>query len=328
MIDSLSGKCVLVTGATGFIGGHLTRRLYHQGIRVLALEHTPGKGDALAAMGIEVIGGDVCDRAQMEELFDQDIQIVMHIAAHLRGRPFRAYREINIEATRHLAEISAAAGIERFVFTSSIAVYGPHGDEDVNEATLLQTYGDPYGDSKIRAEQALQEVGRRTGLSYVIVRPGMVYGPGSRGWTRRIGLWAKSGIIPLVDGGRATAYPIYIDNLIDLLVLCASHSDAVGEIFNAVDDEPDTLANFLGAYMKMIPTERALRMPGWLIGLIAGVVDPFFLEVKLSYIVSQMRGRGRVINQKARDVLGWEPKVSAGEGLASSEAWLRAEGIL
>ncbi|MBN1427101.1 MAG: NAD-dependent epimerase/dehydratase family protein [Anaerolineae bacterium] len=329
MTTDLSGKRILVTGATGFIGGHLARKLHGEGADVLALERTPGKGDALARDGIAVVKGDITDRAQMATLFgSQNVQIVMHIAAWLGGRPFSNFRLVNVDATRLLAELSARYGIERFVFTSSIAVYGPHGDADVDETTPLKPYNSPYADTKIQAESTVQEIARSTNLPFVIVRPGMVYGPGSRGWTIRLAQWARSGKLPLIDGGHGTAYPVYIDNLVDLLVACATHPAAVGEIFNGVDDGPVTYAEFLGGYMAMIPTHRAIRLPGWIPKILTTLANPFYPETSLIYLADQLSGRGWVSNRKAKDRLGWTPHVSLKEGLANSEAWLREMGIL
>lgn len=328
MTKTLAGIRILVTGATGFIGSRLARRLHAEGAHVLALEHTPGKGDDLAKNGIEIVKGDIIDGARMETILRQDVQIVMHIAAWLHGRPISSFQRVNVEATRRLAELSAAAGVDRFVFTSSVAVYGPHGDSNVDEDTPLRPYGNPYGDTKIRAEQVLCDVGRGTKLPYAIVRPGMVYGPGSPGWTARLARWAQKGQLPLIDGGRGTAYPVYIDNLLDLLVACAAHPNAVGETFNGVDDGPVTYAEFLGGYMAMIPTERAIRLPGWLVKGLMALGDPFSPEQSLTYLANQLCGRGLVSNHKAKDRLGWSPRVSLREGLANSEAWLRQVGVL
>jgi nucleoside-diphosphate-sugar epimerase len=329
MTSTLEGKSILVTGATGFIGGHLARRLHAEGAKVIALERTPGKGDALAAAGIEVARGDITHGTQMQAIFaDHHVQIVMHIAAWLGGRPLSNFRTVNVDATRQLAELSAAAGVSRFVFTSSIAVYGPHGDANVDETTPLTLYGSPYGDTKIQAEAALRETGQRTSLPYVIVRPGMVYGPGSPGWTVRLARLARRGQIPLIDGGRGTAYPIYIDNLIDLLLACATHPAAIGETFNGVDDGPVTMADFPGGYMAMIPTRRAIRLPGWLVKSAAAMANPFLPNAGLPYLANQLSGRGVVSNQKAKEMLGWSPQVSLKDGLSNSEAWLRETDIL
>lgn len=324
---SLKDKRVLVTGATGFIGGYTARRLHQEGAQVFALERTSGKGNELRKAGITVIEGDITDFDHMAEIISQDINVVMHIAAWLSGDNRKDAHQVNVTATQKLAEFSAQADVARFVYTSSIAVYGPHGDADVTENTPLKLYGDPYGDSKILSERVLHEVSGKTGSKYAIVRPGMVYGPGSRGWTARIAKWAKAGRLPFPDNGAATAYPIYIDNLVDLLLLCAEHNAAVGQTYNGVDDGPVTLADFMGAYMQMVPTTRALRFPCWMYQLAGRVINPFTTRNYI-YIASQLCSHGQVLNDKAKRELGWEPVVSLNEGLKRSELWLREEGIL
>jgi nucleoside-diphosphate-sugar epimerase len=116
--------------------------------------------------------------------------------------------------------------------------------------------------------------------------------------------------------------------LIDLYLLAATHPAAPGETFNAVDDGPVTLREFSEAYLRMIPTNRALRIPGWLLAPAAEVIDPFTPGTNYRYVVNQMRGRGQVLNTKSREVLGWIPQVGLQEGMQHSEEWLRTEGIL
>jgi nucleoside-diphosphate-sugar epimerase len=330
MINQLAGQRVLVTGATGFIGGYVARQLQAAGAHVVALARSSDRGSSLAQSGIECVYGDITDRARMETLLTQSPPgIVMHIAAWLGLPPDRRLAEaVNVAATRSLAEISAQAGAARFVFTSSIAVYGPLGSRDVDESTPVRPHGDHYGDSKVRAEQALWAVSAQTGLPCVVVRPGMVYGPGSPGWTVRMLKIARRGVMPLADGGHGTAHPIFIDDLVDLLLLAASHPAAEGETFNAVDNGPLTFAQFLGGYMAMIPTRRAIRLPGWMFRAAAFVADPFVARYKLRSIAAQLCGRGVISNQRARQVLGWQPRVPLPEGLRRSEEWLRAEGYL
>ena len=327
MLPELASKSVFLTGATGFIGGYVARRLHEGGGHVLALERTPGKGDGLAAAGVEIVRGDINDHARMRELV-RGAQIVIHNAARLsHGRRADFLRD-NVEATRNLAQASADSGVERFVYVSSVAVYGGiDANSDVDEAMPISLFGDFYGDSKILAEQAVCEIAEKSGLSYSIARPGMVYGPRSPGWTIRLIRLAKRGLLPLLDGGEGTAHPVYIDDLVKGLLLCASHPGADGQAFSFVDDGPITWAQFFGAYMRMMPTNRALRLPGIIPALLAPLADPF-VSIGLRWAVAQLRGKGIVLNRKAKTVLGWRPEVSLEEGMRRNEQWLREEGWL
>jgi nucleoside-diphosphate-sugar epimerase len=327
MLFELAGKRIFLTGATGFIGGYVTRRLHDGGAHVLALERTPGKGDALAAAGVEIVRGDINDYPRMRDLVGC-ADIVIHNAARLaRGRRADFLRD-NVEGTGHLARASAEAGVERFVYVSSVAIYGGiDAETDVTEEMPVRPFGDSYADSKILAERKLREIAGETGLSYSIARPGMVYGPRSPGWTIRLINLARRGLLPLLDGGQGTAHPVYIDNLVDGLLLCAWHPEADGQAFSFVDDGPITWEQFFGAYMRMVPTKRALRLPGIIPAWIAPLLDPF-VPVGLRWAVAQLRGTRVVLNQKARTVLGWRPQVSLAGGMRRTEVWLRETGWL
>lgn len=327
-MSSLSGLRIFVTGATGYIGSRLAERLHAAGAHVVALERTPGKGARLATQGIDVQRGDITDGAAMAAILAAGVDVVMHVAAWLSGPDVSLARPVNTDATEQLARLSAEAGVQRFVFTSSIAVYGMLGNETGDEERLLTLFGDPYGDSKVLAERALHRAAEQTGLDVTIVRPGMVYGPGSPGWALRPARWAKRGITPLLGGGEGTAYPVYVDDLIALLILAAAHPAATGGVFNAVHPDRVTLADFLGGYMRMIPTRRALRPPCWLAKPAAALADPFLRRYRLAYLISMMCGRGVIPAERAIEVLGWQPAVPLAEGLRRTESWLREEGIL
>lgn len=327
-MSAVTGLRIFITGAAGYIGSRLAYHLHMEGARVVGLEHTPGTGAELAEVGIDMVRGDITDAGQMAAILSTGFDVVMHIAAWLGGPDPRRAQPVNTLATRQLAQLSAEAGVQRFVFTSSIAVYGFLGDDTGTEDRPLTVFGDPYGDSKILAEQALHDVAEQTGLDVVIVRPGMVYGPGSRGWAVRPARWAKRGITPLLDRGQGTAYPIYVDDLVELLALAAVHPAAGGKTFNAVHPDPVTLGDFLGGYMQMLPTQRALRLSCWLARSAATLVDPFVRRYRVAYLVSMMCGRGIIPADQAIHLLGWQLAVRLDEGLRRTEAWLHEEGIL
>jgi nucleoside-diphosphate-sugar epimerase len=316
-----------VTGATGFIGGALCKRLQSEGARVLGLARDPDKGKALAATGVEVVEGDILDHARMSEVV-AGMDVVFHLAAQLRAGSEDLYRLANFEATRHLAEACARAGVGRFIFTSSIMALGPIGDGVVDETHPLREYGDRYGNSKIAAERALRQAMDTTDLELVITRPGMVYGPRSPGWTVRIFNQVRAGRMPLINRGKGTSYPIYIDNMLDGLILCATHPAAVNQTFNFVDD-PVTWAEYFGSFRAMLDHPvPARRAPRWLVNLGVTVLDPFVGRRNLRYAADMLGGYGVISNQKAKDLLGWEPKISLEEGMRRTEVWLREAGYL
>jgi nucleoside-diphosphate-sugar epimerase len=323
----LGGRRVLVTGATGFIGSALCRRLLADGTLVSGLGRTPGKGDALAREGVHIERGDVTDRTRMAELV-KEAEVVIHAAALLRPGSWTDFERINASATRDLAQVSADAGVERLVFISSVMVYGAIGQQEVDESRPLKRYGDYYGDSKILAEQAMRTVAAETGLNFCIARPGMVYGPGSRTWTVWLYQLAKQGRAPLVGGGRGTCCPIYVSDLVDGLVRCAALPEASGETFNFVNDGPTTWREFLGGYMRMAGTERALRVPGWLVGALAALADPLRPGDSLRMLADHLCGSGQVSNRHALEALGWRQTVSLEEGMRRCQAWLGEAGLL
>lgn len=324
----LTSKRILVTGATGFLGTHVVRRLKRLDANVVAIERTSGKGDHLLRLGVEVVPGDITDSSRMVELIDSLVDYVLHVAAALSGVPRKVFEAVNVQATENLARLSAEANVHRFIYISSIAVYGDFGDRDVDETYPLTEYGDPYGDSKIRSEKRLSQVVDSLSLSAVTVRPGFIYGPESPAWAIRLADWARRGIMPIVGDGSALAYPIYVDNLVDLILAAMTHPKASGRVYNGVDDGPVTMQQFLGGFLDMADTKRALRLPAWLARLGSNAVDPFVSTRNMRYIVNQMISKGQISNQKAKQDLGWQPEIALEEGLLKTELWLKAHGYL
>lgn len=324
---SLTGLPILVTGATGFIGSHLTERLLSSGSRVRILARSPEKAAHLAVLGAEVVGGDL---TQPQTLAPACVgcRVVCHCAAWL-GSPYvkeLAWR-VNVEGTAALASAALAAHVDRFVHLSSIAVYGPVRTGVVTEDAPLWRGVELYGDSKIGGEQVLKEAATR-GLSVVILRPGVVYGPRSRGWT----LWfvdrIRKGYPVLVAGGSGLSRPVFIDNLVDAIILAMTRPVG-GHAFTIVDADV-AWREVLGYYARML--ERPARSVPPIAGYILAAADllrafitqapPRLRPTAVGYAVSQ----ARYSTEKAQHLLGWTPKTSLGEAMQITEQWLRAQG--
>ncbi len=330
----ITGKTALVTGATGFIGGRLAERLAATGVKVRALVRNPAQSAHLAGLGIEVVPGDIT-RPETLPPAVAGCRLIFHAAAWVSETGSRSQVwAVNVAGTQNLLNAALAAGaITRFVHVSSCAVYGSLQQFNITEATPMRRRGNLYADSKVAAEEAVFQAYRERGLPVVAARASQVYGPGSAQFTIRPVTVIKAGKMVLVDGGRYLCKPVYIDNLVDGLILCATEPAAIGEAINLTDDQPVPWRDFFGAYGRMLGIESFPSVPyplAWLVAL--------FNEAKAAArgqktglnrgAVSSLRSRNSFSNQKARQLLGWEPRVDLAEGMRRTEAWLRTAGYL
>lgn len=332
---NLSGKRALITGATGFIGGQLAERLAtEEGVQVTALVRNPAKAERLASLGVDIAPGDITDPASILSAM-KGCQLVFHAAAWVSERGSRdEVWAVNVTGTRNMVDAAVAAGtVKRFVHVSSCAVYGSLQQFDIDEQTPPRIRGNLYGDSKVEAEDVVFTAYRKHGLPVVAARASQVYGPGSNQFTIRPVEVIKAGKMVLVDGGRYLCKPVYIDNLVDGLILCAKIEAAIGEAINLTDDSPIPWRDFFGAYGKMLNVNSFPSVPfplAWLIALYNE--KKAALQGKSTSLnrgaVKALRSSNSFSNQKARTLLGWEPAVDFVGGMKQTEAWLRAKGYL
>ncbi|MCA9912059.1 MAG: NAD-dependent epimerase/dehydratase family protein, partial [Anaerolineae bacterium] len=182
MSTTLTGKVCFVTGATGFLGGALVKRLSADGVLIKALARSTKKAQKLNDLeNVEVVYGDITDISQMREVIAGS-EIVFHVAA-TTGGALDLQLEANLGGTRNVALASAENDIQRLVHVSSIATYGYTARGIIREDTPQNPGNVPYNISKLEAERVLLKVAEETGLSYSIIRPGMIYGSGSGFWT-------------------------------------------------------------------------------------------------------------------------------------------------
>ena len=220
---------VLVTGATGFIGSHLGRRLQSLGHQVRTLVWSTGAAEGARAAGFEVIDGDLRDAAAVDQAV-AGCEFVFHVAALFRTEkgPDRMFFEVNVEGTRHVFESAQRYGVRRVVHTSTGGVHGHIARPPANEK---YPYGprDPYQQSKLEGELLARSYFEK-GVVGSVVRPTGVYGPGD---TRLLKLFRaiNRGWFLMLGQGRTLYHLTYIDDLIDGILLCAEHPAAVGEVF-------------------------------------------------------------------------------------------------
>ncbi|MCP4167051.1 MAG: NAD-dependent epimerase/dehydratase family protein [Chloroflexi bacterium] len=325
---------VLVTGATGFIGGQLAARLQREeGVQVCALARTPAKGQWLADLGVDVVQGDITDATSVRRAI-QGCQVVYHAAAWAdeRGSKQEVWA-VNVGGTEVMVEAALKQGVERFVHLSSCAVYGSLQQMGIDETTPMRKTGRVYHDSKVEAEEVVGRAYREHNLPAVSARPSQVYGPGSPQFTIRAFEAVRAGKVILIDGGKHFIKPIYIDNLVDALILCAQVERAAGQALNLSDGEPVTWRQFFEAYGLMLGKtsfSSAPRSAAYLFALfneakgkIRGRPSSMNREV-----VKTFSSRNSFSNKKAREILGWTPAIDFDEGMRRTEVWLRDKGYL
>ncbi len=328
---SLRDKTVLVTGATGFLGGALALWLASDGAQVRALARRPEKGAFLRVNpNVEIITGDINDANRMKEV-TQGCQYVFHVAAALGG-PMKLQYGVNVEGTRNMMNAAVAAGVQRVVYVSSIAVYGYEYQGDITEDLPLRAARVPYNVTKMQGEAVVREISQRHNLEYSIIRPAMIYGPRSNMWTKTMFQLGKRQPTTFLGDGSGSFHPIYVDDVVDMMVVLATHPKAVGEAFNCALDPASTWREFIGAYSRLAGHDRWRSLPVAPVKLVAPLVEiilslrgePQQTPKALDYLLTHRTYK----MTKAGERLGWQPKVDLTTGIQRCVPWLREQSLL
>jgi nucleoside-diphosphate-sugar epimerase len=324
---------VLVTGATGFLGASLVRRLLSGGARVRVLARSPAKAKPLTNQGAEIVAGDITDRSAVAAAV-HDVRVVYHLAGRLLapGVPATEYHRTHVEGTRVLLACARTeSSLERFVHCSTTGVVGVTGQRPADETTPFRPTN-VYEETKAQAELAVRDTWRN-GFPAVIARPGLVYGPGDLHLLPFFRAVLRRQFRPI---GRRTVWlhPIYIDDLTEALVRCGRRAEAVGECFHLAGREPVPLVELAAAIARAGGT----RVPRGHIPLRAAqaaavIGDGLPSNLKRSVPLTRSRvdflTHSRVYDvTKARYVLDFAAATELATGAGRSLAWYREEGYL
>jgi nucleoside-diphosphate-sugar epimerase len=255
----LSGKRVLVTGGTGFIGGRLIERLVSEcGADVRVLVRDFAHVSRIARFSIEMIYGDMTEMGAVERAVD-GCELVFHCA--YGGAANRETQRLsNVEGTRHVLEAALHVGVERVVHLSSLMVYGATPDGDLDETAPRRYTGAVYSDTKLDTEQMAFEYVEKHGLPVAVLQPTAVYGPFGGYWTADTLQRLKTERTILINGGDGLCNAVYIDDVISAILLAAVKEEAVGEAFLISDGQPVTWRDFFDRYARMVGTAEMVNM--------------------------------------------------------------------
>jgi nucleoside-diphosphate-sugar epimerase len=332
---------VLVTGATGFLGGALVESLLAHGETDLVLTARAGASrarlEAAAArhpsarieyLPVNLVSRDDAARAV------RDVQVVYHLAASLRGAPADMFLN-TVVATKNLLEAVGTRKPMRIVLVSSFSVYGvaalPRGTT-VDEQTPLETHPekrDLYAHVKLRQEKLAWDLAAKQGFELVVVRPGVIYGPGGSAFSTRVGLNLFGLFLRL--GGDNLLPLSYVDNCADAIVVAGQARAAAGQVYNLHDDELPTCSDYLRAYRKEVRPIRAVPIPYPALKLLSAGVERYHRWSKgqlpaifTPYKTATAWGGNRFDNGKIK-ALGWRQAIPTPDAMHRTFDWLRGQ---
>jgi ornithine--oxo-acid transaminase len=335
--SSAVGGRFLVTGATGFIGGQLARRLAREGrpVRCLVREHSDTS--ALEELDVELAVGDLRSSSSLSAAAN-GCEFVFHCGALVSD--WATTREItrtNVTGTRNLLEASVGASVRRFVHFSTTDVYGHPGTDGVDESYASRGFSNWYAQTKLRAEGEVRRAESQGGLDAVILRPATVYGPGSREVVGGIARAIRDRSMLLIDGGRSVAGLCYVENLLDAAMLAVDHDAAPGRAFNVSDGLGVTWREFTDGLAAGLGLARVRwSVPYWAANGVGTSLEHGYRLLRRTTGVSvrpllsrqavQVLGRDQSFSaRKAQELLSWEPRVDYPAGLEATVAWLRSD---
>ncbi len=322
----------LITGATGFVGGHLAEACAARGLAVSAIARPGSDTTLLDRLGATVHRGELSDPELVRRALD-GVDVVVHCAAKVGDHgPVEEYRPINVESLRTVLESSRGRPFERFVHMSSLGVYEARHHYGTDETEPLPTrHIDGYTQTKVEADHLALLYQRMHGVPVVVLRPGFVYGPRDRSLMPRLIERLRAGRIHYLGGDVRVMNCIYVGNLVDAVFLAVEKPGAVGQAYNLTDGERVTRRRFFDAVADGLGLPRVRqRLPRWLAGALSrllawqvrrggpkdrGIVTPAqfkFLLLNLEFSI-----------EKAKRELGYLPRTPFDEAMRRTMAWYR-----
>ena len=334
---------ILVTGAGGFLGKLIVERLLEHGqmdIRCMLRDTSKAEGlEAIASRypeaRLEMVTVNLRNVGEIPAAV-AGCEMVIHAAAALKGSPAEMFMD-SVVASRNLLEAVAQMKPMRVVLVSS---FGAMGVSDlgrgvmVDEKTPMETHPeqrDVYSYSKLRQEQLFWEYRDKFGFELVVLRPGVIYGPGGGHFSNRVGLSLFGMFVHL--GGKNLLPLTYVENCAEAIVVAALHPGASGEIYNVVDDDLVTAREYLVLYKKQVRPMRSVRVPYFALMWGSKMVEGYSRRSKgqlpaifTPYKTRAMWGGNQFSNAKLKGI-GWKPLVTTRDGLARAFAAFRAEPV-
>ena len=296
-----------------------------------AAARNPERAAALRAIAnVEIVPGDLSQPDSLRGCAEGCSQ-VFHCAAKLSGSNRAAFRAINVAGTQALIGEAVRAGVERLIYASTIGVYGFSNAQNITEEFPWPKCDLPYFATKQEAERMVWTAAEQ--IPVTVARFGDVIGPGQYTWTVSFIEKINQGLLkPPLDAHSGILNPVYIDNLVDALLLLSTHPAAHGQAFNVVDGTPIRVSDYIRRLTHMAG-KRTFAVPAFILKsgatllMWADRLRSREASVTPGYINYLLR-KATISNEKIRAVLGWTPAIDPEEAFRRTEQWLRSEGYL
>jgi nucleoside-diphosphate-sugar epimerase len=328
---------VLVTGATGMVGSLLIPRLLEAGYSVRAMVRPGSSRQALQGQSLDFVEADLSQPESLPPAVDA-IDYVVHTAAHLGDwGPADKFRAINVYALEHLLTAACRQDrLRRWIQISSLGIYPAVDHHGTDESVPADLRGlDGYTRTKAEAEQLLARRIETDRFPAAILRPGFMYGPGDRHVVPRIIERLAAGQMKLVGDGRKQLNNTYVGNLVDAILLALENEQAVGQTFNIRDERLVTREEFVGAIADYMGCPRPGHVPEWLARSAVGLIEGFarLRNAPQAPLLTRARIKFLCLNldfsiEKARNLLGYEPRVDFQDGIRIALDWARQAGLI
>lgn len=321
---SLNSKSVLITGATGFIGYHLTKKLLAQNCNVIAIGRNFKLLNTLPKNKLLIkINGDLIKDDFLINIFSNyRINIIFHLAAKVHERSekdVKQYRLVNVNLTEKLAELALNHNVERLVYFSSVSVYGDTEGRIINEKEMC-TPSTIYGKTKLEAENILIKAYQKYNLPIIILRLTSVYGTYDHGNVKLLANIIRKHLSAMVGQGKNRKTMIYIDDVIQAAILAAIRDEAEGEVFN-IGENSYTFCEVLDTIEKTLRFSMfCFKIPLFL----EKIIEKQKISVALSSLVKTLNSDNCYSTDKAKKILGFKPMFNLEQGLKESIEWYRS----
>lgn len=321
-----------ITGATGFVGGHLAEACVARGYAVSTIARPTSDTALLKRVGAAIYQGDLNDTGLLQQVLEAT-DVLVHCAAKVGDwGPVDDYRTVNVQALRTLLDACKGKALQRFVHLSTLGVYAARHHYGTDETEPLPArHIDGYTQTKVEAERLVLDYYRSYGIPAVILRPGVIYGPRDRTVVPRLIELLRAKQLPYLGGGKGAINCIYVGNLVEAIFLAVEQPKAVGQVYNLTDGELVSKRRFIEAIADGLGLEKPTRsVPLWLARLAAWHLERRARRTGARDAPRLTQARLKLFGlnldysiDKAKRELGYRPRLSFDEAIKETIAWYR-----